>query len=462
MASDYNSLYQSQKSFFHTGVTKPLSFRKEMLQKMETLVRQYEPSLIEALHKDLRKHAQEAYMTEIGGVYEEIHFILKRLKSWMKPKTRLSPLFLFPSKGTIYPDPLGQVLIITPWNYPVLLSLRGVIGAMAAGNTIILKPSEVAAHTSAVLAEMINNNFPAEYLHVLEGDGVTVVPALLNNFHFDHVMYTGSTAVGKLIMEMCSRNLSPVTLELGGKSPCIVTAGANLKIAAKRIVWGKMVNAGQTCVAPDYLVVEESIKEDLVRLIQEEIKRGYGEDPQQGDSYPRMVSDRRFEAVAKYLSQGKLVSGGKTDAADRYIQPTILEDVSMEDTVMKDEIFGPVLPVFTFKTDGEVLQLVEKNPYPLALYVFSGSKSRTDYFIKNIRFGGGAVNETILHLGNSKLPFGGVGYSGIGSYHGKHSFDTFTHYKSVLNRANWFEPSFRHAPFTNAKASLWKWMLGKF
>lgn len=459
--SSYQTVYNAQVAFFKSGATRSLAFRQQQLKKLDAVLRANEQLIDEALYKDLRKHPQEVFMTETGAVYEEIKIQLKNMRSWMRPQTVGSSLFLFPAVSKIYAEPVGNVLVISPWNYPILLTLRGVVGAMAAGNTVLIKPSELSEHTSTVMEKIINENFDTGYLHVITGDGSTVVPALLDNFHFDHVMFTGSTAVGKKVMEMAARHLSPVTLELGGKSPCIVAADANLKIAARRIVWGKIISCGQSCVAPDYLVVHESIKEKLVLALIAEFEKGYGTNPQQHDSYPRLINNKRFEAVKSFLNDGTIIYGGQTDATDNFIAPTILENIKPDSPIMREEIFGPVLPVFTYKEEAEVVELVEKNPYPLALYVFTSSQKTENFFIEHIRFGGGGINETILQLGNSELPFGGVGYSGHGGYLGKHSFDTFTNYKGVVKRATWLEPAFRHAPFSLNKTKLWRYLLGR-
>lgn len=459
--SSYQTLYNAQVAFFKSGATRSLAFRQQQLKKLDAVLRANEQLIDEALYKDLRKHPQEVFMTETGAVYEEIKIQLKNMRSWMRPQTVGSSLYLFPAVSKIYAEPVGNVLVISPWNYPILLTLRGVVGAMAAGNTVLIKPSELSEHTSTVMEKIINENFDTGYLHVITGDGSTVVPALLDNFHFDHVMFTGSTAVGKKVMEMAARHLSPVTLELGGKSPCIVAADANLKIAARRIVWGKIISCGQSCVAPDYLVVHESIKEKLVLALIAEFEKGYGTNPQQHDSYPRLINNKRFEAVKSFLNDGTIIYGGQTDATDNFIAPTILENIKPDSPIMREEIFGPVLPVFTYKEEAEVVELVEKNPYPLALYVFTSSQKTENFFIEHIRFGGGGINETILQLGNSELPFGGVGYSGHGGYLGKHSFDTFTNYKGVVKRATWLEPAFRHAPFSLNKTKLWRYLLGR-
>lgn len=461
MNSPYEHIYQSQHQFFRSGATRSLSFRKEQLRKLARVLREQEAAINEALHKDLGKHPQEVYMTDIGPVYEEINTQLSHLQEWARPHKVASPLFLFPGSSWLYPEPVGNVLIISPWNYPFLLTFRGVAGAIAAGNTVIIKPSEFSHHSSVLMQQIINEQFPMEFLHVITGDGATVVPALLEHHHFDHVMFTGSTQIGSKVMEMAAKHLSPVTLELGGKSPCIIDANANITIAAKRILWGKMVCAGQSCVAPDYLIVHEQVKDRLVQALVEQLKAGYGEDPLQSDSMGSIINQKRFDTVAGYIKEGRVLHGGRTDRARLKIEPTLIDQVDPGARVMKEEIFGPVLPIFTFKELPEVLDLIEKNPYPLALYVFTNSRSTEKYFIQNVRFGGGAINETILQLGNSELPFGGVGYSGHGGYLGKHSFDIFSHYKGIVKRSTWFEPFFRHAPFSLGKTKLWRFLLGR-
>jgi aldehyde dehydrogenase (NAD+) len=461
MASTYSAIYQAQVQFFNTGITRSYAFRKTQLKKLNRLIRQNETQINEALFKDLQKHPQEVYMTELGPIYEEIKVQLKGLYQWMQPQPVSSSFFLFPASSVIYPQPLGNVFIISPWNYPALLTIKSIIGAIAAGNTVLVKPSEISAHTAALLEQLINENFEPGFIKVINGDGATVIPQWLNHFHFDHVMFTGSTVVGKKIMEMAAQHLSPVTLELGGKSPCIVDADASIAVTAKRIVWGKFLACGQTCVAPDYLIVHESIKDKLVAAIIKEIEKNYGADARASNSYPRIINAKRFETLKAYLQEGRILYGGNTDEADRFIAPTLMDNVQEDGRLMREEIFGPILPIFTFKEKTEVLALIQKNPYPLALYIFSSSNQTARYYIDHVRFGGGAVNETILQLGNSALPFGGVGYSGFGAYHGKHSFDTFTHYKGIVKRATWFEPAFRHAPFSAFKANIWRKLLGR-
>lgn len=461
MSHSYQALYDSQKQFFHSGQTRSLAFRREQLQKLERVLRAHESDIEKALYEDLRKHPQEVYTTEIGAVYGEIHYMLKELRGWMQPKRVGHPLYLFPGSSVIYPEPLGNVLVISPWNYPFLLTFRVAIGAMAAGNTVIIKPSEISAHSAALLEKIVNTHFPPEYMHVINDDGARVITALLHDYHFDHIHFTGSTAVGAKIMELAAKHLSPVSLELGGKSPCIVSANADLAVAAKRIVWGKMVCAGQTCVAPDYLVVHESVKDKLVQQLILAFEKSYGKDPKSSESLGRIINRKRFDVLSAYLKEGNILYGGDTDPDQLYIAPTLMDQVSLEARVMKEEIFGPILPLFTYREPEELLLLIEKNPYPLALYVFSADRKFQHFLIDKVRFGGGGINETVLQLGNMELPFGGVSYSGHGAYLGKYTFDTFTHYKSMVKRATWLEPSVRHAPFSAFKTKLWRQVLGK-
>ena len=461
MNNPYQSLYDAQKAFFKTGETKTYEFRKQQLKKLENVLRSNSALIDEAMLKDLYKHHQEVYMTELGPTYEEIKVQLKGLLKWMQPQTVPTPLYLLPATTKLYPEPVGQTLIISPWNYPFLLTFRPVAGAIAAGNTILIKPSEQSEHSAAVMQKIINENFPAEYMHVITGEGTEVIPALLEHFYFGHVMFTGSTVTGKKIMEMAAKQLSPVTLELGGKTPCVVDETANIKMAAKRIVWGKLLNCGQVCVAPDYLVVHETVKEKLIEEIIFNIEKTYSKDQQQSDHYGRIINRKRYDAVVKYLKEGTIVYGGQTNATEKFIAPTLLENVIADAAVMQEEIFGPVLPVFTFREKEEVLQLIEKNPYPIAFYLFTTNKQNEKYFVKNVQFGAGCINETLYQLGNSNIPFGGIGTSGMGSYLGKFSFDTFTHYKGVIKKANWFEPFFRYPPFNKTKLKLWQLAIGR-
>jgi aldehyde dehydrogenase (NAD+) len=452
---------RKQQQFFRSGAPRSAAFRKEQLKKLDSLLRNNEKKIEDALYADLHKHPQVVYTTELAPVYEEILLQLKHLKKWMQPKRVSTPVYLQPSVSRLYPEPVGNVLIISPWNFPVLLSFRATVGAMAAGNTILIKPSEYAVHSAALLEEICNQNFPNEYLYVLNGNGHDVLPVLFDECHFGKVFFTGSTAVGSKIMEMASRKLSPVSLELGGKSPCIVDATANIRIAAKRIVWGKFLNCGQSCVAPDYLMVHRSVKQTLVAAIISEIETTYGNEIKSNPDYGRIIHERRYQTLKNYLKQGEILYGGETDDAERFIGPTLLQNIQPGASVLKEEIFGPILPIFTYDNTDEVLAFIEENPYPLALYVFSNDSNIQDLFIKEVPFGGGCINETTLHLGNSNIPFGGIGTSGMGGHLGKYSFDLFSHYKGIVNRKNWFEPAFRFPPYNLQKLKLWKFLLGR-
>lgn len=457
----YQTLYNNQVAYYKSGATRSLAFRKEQLKKLESVLRNNEQLIEEALYKDLRKHKQEVYMTELGPVYEEIKTQLRGVRQWMQPQTVETPLYLLPSVTKLYPEPVGNVIVISPWNYPVLLTYRAVAGAIAAGNTVIIKHSELSQHTSTLMEQLINQHFRAEYMHAVSGDGITVVPQLLEHFHFGHVFFTGGTEIGKKIMGMAAKQLSPVSLELGGKSPCIVDANADLKMAAKRIVWGKLLNCGQSCVAPDYLVVHDRVKDKLIQTIIQTIEECYGTDRASNDNYGCIINQRRYQSIVKYLQDGNIIYGGDVNEETRHIGPTIIDNVKPDAPVMSEEIFGPVLPVFTYKEKEEVLKLVDLNPNPLAMYIFSTSKATQDYFIEKISFGAGCINETIYQLGSSSIPFGGIGTSGHGGHLGKFSFDTFTHYKGIVKKVNWFEPFFRYPPFSKSKLRLWRLALGR-
>ncbi|NIG52702.1 aldehyde dehydrogenase [Chitinophaga sp. Cy-1792] len=450
-------LYEGQKAYFDSGATLTYNFRKTQLKRLKKAVQQYEPRILDALHQDLHKHAVESYSSEVGFLYEEINYILEGLKAWMEPQIVSSPLVTYPSTSRIYRQPLGLTLIIAPWNYPFMLQISPLLGAIAGGNCAILKPSELAPATSAVIAAMIKETFDPTYIAVVEGDGGQVIPMLMS-FRFDHVFFTGSIPVGKKIMEMAVPHLTPVTLELGGKSPCVVDEKVNIKVAAKRIVWGKFWNAGQTCVAPDYLLVHQHVKDELVTAMKNAIVEFFGEDPAQSDSYARMINDKRFDVVAAYLNDGHIVHGGQTDKSQRYIAPTLLTDVEWDDPVMQDEIFGPVLPILTYSDLPQAIQAIKKLPYPLALYVFTKSKKTERALIEQVPFGGGCVNNVLVHLTNPELPFGGAGYSGMGQYHGKYSFDTFTHPKGMLKTGTWLDVPVKYPPFKNKLGLLKKIM----
>ncbi|WP_143309824.1 aldehyde dehydrogenase [Chitinophaga vietnamensis] len=441
-------LYHAQQAYFDSGATLPYSFRKAQLKRLKKAIQQYEPKIMEALRQDLHKHPMEAYSSEIGFLYEEIDYILEGLREWMEPTVVTSPLVTYPSSSRIYRQPLGLTLIIAPWNYPFMLQLSPLLGAMAGGNCAILKPSELAPHTSEVITALIKDTFDPAYITTVAGDGAQVIP-LLMSFRFDHVFFTGSIPVGKKIMEMAVPHLTPVTLELGGKSPCVVDENVNITVTAKRIVWGKFWNAGQTCVAPDYLLVHHRVKDELVTAMKNAIVEFFGNDPAASTDYARIINDKRFDTVAAYLKEGHIVHGGQTIREQRYIAPTLLEDVEWSDPVMQEEIFGPVLPILTFEDISQAIKAIKQLPYPLALYVFTKSKKTEKMLIEQVRFGGGCINNSLVHLTNPELPFGGAGFSGMGQYHGKYSFDTFTHPKGMLKTGTWLDVPTKYPPFKN-------------
>ena len=446
---DTREATQKMRSYFETGITKSYDFRKKQLQNLKATVQKYEIEIFEALYKDLHKSKEETYISENGFFLEEAGSAIKHLKKWMAPQKVSTNLFNFPSKSFVLSEPLGVVLIISPWNYPFNLLFTPLIGAIAAGNCAVLKPSEMAPFISDVMKRIIEETFEPQYILFTEGDGATLVPQLMNNFIFDHVFYTGSTAVGKIIYELAAKNLVPVTLELGGKSPCIIESDADVKIAAKRITMAKFLNAGQTCVAPDYLLVHQTVKEKLVTEIQENIKRFFGSDAQKSDSFGRIINEKQFGRIEKYLQKGKILFGGKTAKNDLYIEPTLLEITDTNNIVMQEEIFGPVLPVISFTDMNDAVKIVKQNKNPLAFYLFTSSKEKENNWLNSIPFGGGCVNNAALHLANEKLPFGGRGASGMGNYHGKFSFNTFSHKKSIMKTPTWFDPFIKYPPFTN-------------
>jgi len=449
LSEEVRRIYGKQQAFFASGATRSYQFRKQQLKKIRQAVKKHENDVIDALAKDFRRSSFESYGTEIGPLYTELRHTLRDLRSWMRPEKVNTPLPFLPSSSWTYADPLGVTLIIAPWNYPFLLMFRPLISSIAAGNTVVLKPSEISSHTANIIAAIVRENFDEEYIAVLTGDGEEVGRELLENYHFDHVFFTGSAPVGRRIMEMASRHLSPVTLELGGKSPCIVDREVNIEFAARKIAWGKFLNAGQTCVAPDYVLVHEDVKDALVQALQKTIRSMYGEDPKQSPDFARIISERRYAALTRYLGDGRTLLGGETDASERYIAPTLLDMVTIDDKVMQEEIFGPILPIISYKEKEDVLRWIAANPYPLALYVFTSRKKTAEHYIENIRFGGGCVNNTLIHLGNPDLPFGGVGTSGIGQYHGEHGFDTFSKVKSVMKTPTWLDAPLWYPPYGN-------------
>jgi aldehyde dehydrogenase (NAD+) len=440
-------LHRLQRGYFAEGHTQAVSFRKEQLRKLQQVLKQHEQELFDALYADFRKPALEAFGTEIGFIELELKLALKNIESWTKPHKVPESLINFPAKSYVYPQPYGVALIISPWNYPLNLLFAPLIGAMAAGNCAILKPSEIAANTAAIVKRIISQNFDERYIAVVEG-GVETTQHLLAQ-RFDYIFFTGSTQVGKVIMKAAAEHLTPVTLELGGKSPAIVDMDADLEMAARRICWGKFLNAGQTCVAPDYVLVQEDVKEELIQQMAKSLRDFYGEHPANSPDFARIINDRHFERLSKMLTPENIRIGGKTDAESRYIAPTVLEISTWDHPAMQEEIFGPILPVISFSDLNEAITMVNRHEKPLALYFFSTNKTQQQRILREVTFGGGCINDTLSHLANPNLPFGGVGNSGLGSYHGIASFDVFSHQKSILDRGTWLDLPFRYPPYGN-------------
>ena len=442
-ATPLRELISRQRQFFATGQTKEINFRREQLQKLKTAIKKNTQAILDALYADLHKPEFEAYF-ELA-VTQDIDYALNNLKSWVKPKKVKTPLTQFPASARIYPEPLGIVLIIGPWNYPFSLIIGPIIGAISAGNCAILKPSELAPHTSRVLAEIVEETFEPKYIAVVEG-GVETSQELLTE-KFDHIFFTGGTRVGKIIMEAAAKHLTPVTLELGGKSPCLVDCNINLTEAAKRITWGKFLNAGQTCIAPDYLLVDTKIKSDLLAEIKKSVGDFYGDTPASSPDYARIINSNQFERLTKLLSDGEILFGGETIDSERYIAPTVIDNVALDAPIMQEEIFGPILPVVEYENLDQALAIINNRPKPLALYIFSQNKNIQQQILRSTSSGGVCINDTVMQVGINELPFGGVGDSGIGSYHGVASFDTFSHHKSVLKKAFFLELNWRYAPY---------------
>ena len=438
-----------QREYFSTGETKDINFRIEKLKKLRDVLKSEEEKVFEALKKDLMKSSFESYVTEVAMVYDEINMHIKNIKKWSKKRRVKTPLVQFPAKSFIQLEPYGVVLIIGPFNYPFMLTMDPLIGAIAAGNTAVIKPSESAPETSKILKEILEKVFDEKYvLHVNLERGKEVVEELLKE-KFDYIFFTGSATVGKIVMKAASQYLTPVTLELGGKSPCIIDKDCKLELAARRIVWGKLLNSGQTCVAPDYLYVHKDIKEEFIKKLEEEIKNQFGNNPLESEDYSKMVNEREFNRVLSYIDKEKLVFGGNYNRQTFQIEPTILKNVTWDDPVMEREIFGPIFPILTFENLDGVLRVVNSKDKPLALYYFSEDKNKIEKVLNSTSSGGVTINDTLVHVSSSYLPFGGVGNSGMGEYHGKYSFDLFSNKKGVMNRKTFLDLKIRYAPFQN-------------
>ena len=442
---DISNLVARQRSYFGSHATLPVSARIDALKRLKAVIAENETHIAEAIRADLGKSAFESYMCETGLVLSEISYMLRHIRAFSREKTVCTPLPQFASRSFIKPSPYGVVLIMSPWNYPFLLSMDPLVDAIAAGNTVILKPSAYSPHTSAVIEEIISAVFPAEYVAVVTG-GRSENQALLEE-KFDYIFFTGSKNVGRLVLEKAAPHLTPASLELGGKSPCIVDASADLKLASRRIVFGKYLNCGQTCVAPDYLLCEASVKDKLLSHLKEEVRRQYGSNPLENNAYGRIISERHFDRICSLIDSEKLALGGRCNRENLKIEPTILDNVCFEDAVMQEEIFGPVLPLLTFNTIEEAVRIVNANPKPLALYHFSSDKHAIREIREKCAFGGGCTNDVVIHLATSNMGFGGVGESGMGAYHGKTGFDTFSHKKSIVDKKTWIDLPMRYQPY---------------
>ena len=449
-----STIIEKQREYFNTNETKNLKFRKKQLKVLRNIIKTHQDEILEALKKDLGKSKIEGYMCEVSLVLAEIKYMLKHLKSFAKPKRVKGGIANFPGKSYIKPCPKGVVLIMSPWNYPFMLTMEPLIDAISAGNTAVVKPSAYSVATSKIIEEIISKTFEENYIKVVTG-GREVNQDLLT-YKYDHIFFTGSKNVGRVVLQNAEKNYTPVTLELGGKSPCIVDKSANIELAAKRIVFGKFLNCGQTCVAPDYLLVHENVKEQLVNAIINEIQIQYGENPLQDDTYGKMISQKHFQSAIEKMSEEKVLYGGKFNVETLKIEPTLIDEPSLDSFIMKEEIFAPILPIKTFKTKQEALEIIRRNDTPLALYCFTKDKDFENFFVDNVQFGGGCINDTILHLTAPTLPFGGVGESGMGAYHGRRGFETFSHHKTIVKKGSKFDLFVRYRPYGKLKTSLIK------
>jgi aldehyde dehydrogenase (NAD+) len=436
-----------------------IGYRKETLKKLLFNIQKSEDLIIKALYDDFKKPAFEAVLTETNYVISELKDTIKNIHSWAKPQRIFPSILNFPSSDYIYKEPYGKVLILAPWNYPFQLALCPLISAVAAGNKVVLKPSELTPKTAEIINEIIQKTFHINHVEVIQG-AADVSQKLLEK-RWDYIFFTGSVAVGKIVAKAAAENLTPVTLELGGKNPCIIDETADLKLAAKRIVWGKFINAGQTCIAPDYILIHKDMKAHFIGYLKDEINKAYGQNPQESPDFARIVNTKNWVRLDSMIEPAKVIFGGQTDAKNLYIAPTLIDEPTIESNIMQEEIFGPILPILSYKTEADIKNVIDQYEKPLALYVFSDNKNFTKKIIARYSFGGGCINDTIVHFSNKRLPFGGVGHSGIGAYHGKLSFDTFSHHKGIVKKANWLDLPMRYAPYKDKLATIKKlldWM----
>lgn len=450
--TEIRQIVENQRTYFYTGATLPLSHRIEALKKIQSYILTHEAEIGKAIRKDLGKSDFESYMCETGLVLSEITYMLKHIRSFAKEKNVLTPLAQFHSRSFKKPSPYGVALIMSPWNYPFLLTIDPLIDALAAGNTVVLKPSAYSPYTSTVIQSMIEECFDTRYVAVITG-GRAENTCLLNE-HFDYIFFTGSQTVGKEVMRHAAAHLTPVTLELGGKSPCIVEESANIKLAARRIVFGKYLNCGQTCVAPDYIYCDRKIKDQLLAEIKRQIKRQFRSEPLTNKNYGKIINEKHFDRITKLIDSSKVVFGGKCDRTTLKIEPTVMDHVTFDDAVMQEEIFGPILPILTYDSLDQAIHKIDSMPHPLALYVFTSDKTAARKVTARCGFGGGCINDTIIHLATSEMGFGGFGESGMGSYHGKDGFRTFSHYKSIVDKKTWLDLPMRYQPYRKVNEKL--------
>ncbi len=452
---NFHSLVERQRNYYRQGSTRSLEFRISMLRKLQSAVRNHEVLFNEAMKKDMNKCPSEVYMTETGMVLEELSFHIRHLSGWMRDKRVPTPIAQFPARSFISPEPYGVALIMSPWNYPIQLCLEPLIGAISAGCTAVVKPSAYAPATSHAIAQALRSVYPEEYIAVVEG-GREQNTALLEE-KFDYIFFTGSSAVGRLVMESAARHLTPITLELGGKSPVIVDKTADIKVAARRIAFGKVLNAGQTCVEPDYLFIHEDVKDEFIKWYRSALQEFFPDGTM--TDMNTIINEKHFERVSGLLKSGKIVLGGKTDRERRFVEPALLDEVSLDSPIMQEEIFGPILPMIPYIDICECTDYIVKHPKPLALYLFTEDSSVEKHVLNKCSFGGGCINDTIIHIANSNMGFGGIGNSGMGSYHGKKSFDTFTHYRSIVKKASWLDLPIRYRPYSKTKDKMLRFFL---
>lgn len=449
---DIENIVEKQRKFYNTQKTKDVKYRIQKLKKLKTKIKEHEDKICEALKKDLGKDSIESYMAEIGMVLEDLSYAIKHIRRWSKKEFKMSPIAQFPSLSFRVAEPYGVTLVMSPWNYPFLLTIQPLVGAVAAGNCVVVKPSEYSVYTSDVMKKIIEEVFEPEYVTTILGDKDVATKVLEQNF--DYIFYTGSTRVGKIVMEAASKNLTPVTLELGGKSPVIVDKSSNVDLAAKRVAFGKLLNCGQTCVAPDYVFVHKDVKEKFVESSKKYIVKFLGEKPLENDEYPKMIDKRQFDRMIELIDKDAILLGGDFDENTLKIAPTLLDNKDMDSKAMQEEIFGPILPVIEYEDINRVIEYINSNNKPLALYLFTNDRKLENRILKEVAFGGGCINDTIIHLATTKMGFGGVGYSGIGEYHGKYSFKTFSHYKSIVRKANWLDLPMRYHPYKKINDKL--------